>query len=372
MKKIIELEKPSEESFKLFFGDHGGMLRVDRTDYPVLMNLFKKGFSDVWSWTVVDFNSDIIGWEKLDPVAQRIFLLNNGYQTVMDSGVVGIYNYLALASTNTELKLGFQYIAQNESIHAGSYSYGLTQMFGAQAEEKINIVYQDEFIKRRMDQEVDFSNELFEKVIAGQETGKEAKEAVFKALVATYVLEHIKFPFSFYATWTLNRVYDNAIQGFSMLLKLIAQDELDFHVPTNKNVLKILRREKRQEFQDIWDEQFIYDYVKKVAEAEKEWSRYLLKEGELQGFNKAGNDAFIEYFADKTLVDLGLEPIYNTKKSDSVDWFNSYRKINNQNSALQEVSNISYSKGVVKNDIREGLIELKDASRIGQLSRIGT
>ncbi len=359
MKQIIELNQPTQETWKLFFGDHGGLLRVDQVDHPVIMNTFKKGFSDVWSWTVVDFQSDILGWNKIDSVGQRIFLLNNGYQTVMDSGVVGIYNYLAMTATNTELKLGYQYIAQNESIHAGSYSYGLSQMFGNEAEAKINIVYEDEFIKKRMDSEIDFSDELFQSIVLNQE---ENREILFKAIVATYVLEHIKFPFSFFATWTLNRVYDNAINGFSNLLKLIAQDELDFHVPMNKNVLRILKREKKQGFQEAWDEKFVYDYVRGVAEQEKEWSLYLLEEGELPGFNKNINKHFIEYQADKTLTDLGLDPIYGVQKNDTIEWFNEYRKIKNQNTALQETSNTSYNKGVIKNDIRLNLEKLREVA----------
>jgi ribonucleoside-diphosphate reductase beta chain len=337
----------------LFYGDTGGFLRIDKTDYPVIMNTFKKGFSDVWSWTVIDFQSDILGWSKLDEVSQRIFLLNNGYQTLMDSGVVGIYNYLAMLATNTELKIGYQYIAQNESIHAASYSYGLSQMFGNEAEEKINIVYEDEFIQQRMKDEVDFSDELFDDI----KNERENPENIFKAIVATYVLEHIKFPFSFFSTWTINRVNDNGINGFSNLLKLIAQDELEFHVPMNKHVLKIFKKEKRQGVE--FDEDFVYKYVKKVAEDEKKWSLYLLQDGELPGFNRSINKHFIVYFADKTLTDLGLEPIYNAKKNDTIDWYNDYRKIKNQNSALQEVSNNSYNKGVVKNDILLNLENLK-------------
>jgi ribonucleoside-diphosphate reductase beta chain len=180
--------------------------------------------------------------------------------------------------------------------------------------------------------------------------------------VAAYVLEHIKFPFSFFTTWTINRTYDNAINGFSQLLKLIAQDELDFHVPTNKNVLRILKREARQDFKEAWDDQFVYDYVRKVAEEEKKWATYLLSAGELPGYNKNINNNFIEYHADKTLKDIGLEPIYNAEKTDTIDWFNSYRKIKNQNSSLQEVSNISYSKGIVQNDIVHNLGRLKEIS----------
>jgi len=208
-----------------------------------------------------------------------------------------------------------------------------------------------------LENEIDFSDELINSVIIN---GEENKSAVFKAIVAAYVLEHIKFPFSFFTTWTINRIYDNAINGFSQLLKLIAQDELDFHVPTNKNVLRILKREARQGFKEAWDNQFVYDYVRKVAEEEKKWAAYLLSAGELPGYNKNVANNFIEYYADKTLRDIGLEPIYNAEKTDTIDWFNSYRKIKNQNSSLQEVSNISYNKGIVQNDILHNLDKLKE------------
>jgi ribonucleotide reductase beta subunit family protein with ferritin-like domain len=210
-----------------------------------------------------------------------------------------------------------------------------------------------------MDDEIDYSDELFDIVIKQGRDDDEARSIIFKAIFATYTLEHIKFPFSFYSTWNLNRVYGNAVQGFSMLLKLIAQDELDFHVPMNKNVLKILKRETRQGFKNVWDEEFAYWYVKKVAEAEKKWSDYLLAEGEVPGFSRGINNNFIEYFANKTLTDLGLKEIYKAEKTDAIDWYNEYRKINNQNAALQEVSNVSYNKGVVKNDILTNLDELR-------------
>jgi ribonucleoside-diphosphate reductase beta chain len=324
-------------------------------------------FSEVWAWTAIDFSADILGWEKFDPTAQRIFLYNNAYQSLMDSGVVGIYNYLALLSTNTELSVGYQYVAQNESIHACSYAYGLSQMFGSEASDKINIVYEDDFIKRRMESEVDFSEELFQYVIAGGNNDKKAKSLIFKAIVAAYTLEHIKFPFSFFATWSLNKSYGNAVNGFSMLLKLIAQDELSGHTVLNATVLKILKKEKRQGFQEVFDEAFIIDYVRKTVETEIEWSNYLLAEGEIAGFSKQVNNNFIKYQADLALRKIGIDPIYNAKKDDSVIWFDEYRKIKNQNSALQEVSNNSYNKGVIQNDIRANLDRLRIASQKGNL-----
>jgi ribonucleoside-diphosphate reductase beta chain len=119
-------------------------------------------------------------------------------------------------------------------------------------------------------------------------------------------------------------------------------------------------KEKRQGFQEVFDTDFIYDYVKTVTSAEKKWSDYLLDEGELAGYNRNINNAFIDYFADKTMTDIGLEPIYNTKKNDTIDWYNNYRKIKNQNTALQETSNTSYNKGVIQNDIRLNIGRLRE------------
>ncbi len=361
--QIINVDKIPEKPWKLFFGDTGNVLRVDQIDYPVIHNVFKKLFSDAWSWTVIDFQSDITGWDKIESNAQDIFLKTVGYQTMMDSGVTGLYNYLALLSTNTELSIGYQYVAQNESIHAGSYSYALSQMFGSDAFDKINIIYEDEFIKKRMASEVDFSDELINYVIHGGHRDTKAKSLIFKTIVAAYVLEHIKFPFSFYTVWNINRVYDNGVNGFSMLLKLIAQDELTGHTVLNANVLKILKREERQEFQEVFDTDFIRDYVIETVKQEIEWSNYLVKDGEIPGFTKAITKNFIEYQADLTMKKIGLEPIYNAKKDDSLEWFDLYRDIKNQNAALQEVSNNAYNRGVIKNDIVSNLDTLRELAK---------
>jgi len=357
---VLCLDKKPKESWKLFFGDSGHFLRIDATDYPVLMNLFKFGFSNVWAWTAVDFQKDIIGWKRLSKTAQRIFLLNNGYQSAMDSGVVGIYNYLTTITSNTELSLCYQYIAQNESIHAASYSYGLSQMFGSEAKEKIDVVYNDPVVQKRMVDEVDYSDAFIAQIV---KRGQEDRPLVLKTIMAAYVLESIKFPFSFLATWSLNRIHDNAIQGFSMLLKLIAQDELSFHVPTNAQVLKILKNESRQGFQYLfdggWFEEKFVRYVQKVVNAEIEWANYLLSEGEFSGFSKEIAHHFIRYMGDKTLTRVGYDPIYREEKSDIIKWYDDYRNINNQNSALQEISNISYNKGIMKKDLEVNLLNLK-------------
>ena len=342
----------------LFFGDTGNISRIDKIVYPRLEDLFKYGFSKVWTWTAINFKEDIIGFKKFDKIGERIFLLNNGFQFLMDNGVSNIYFYLTLISTNTELGLNYGYIAQNEQIHNNSYSFGLMQLFGSQANDKINVVHKDSFVKSRMDKEIGDAEEFIEYVIKQGNRDRKAFELIFKVLLDTILIENVKFPFSFFTTYSLNKAYDNAIQGFTLLIKMINRDEQDYHVPVNKEVLKILRKQ----YPEVWDslKEYTLSLIDKVEQQEKEWVDYLLKDGSFNGFNKEICYYFIEHRIDDTLKKLGFSKKYNHPVTDFISWYNDYRKIENQNASLQEVSNNNYEKGTIKNDLKENLAELRE------------
>ena len=348
--KIVCVDKIPQEEWKLFFGDTGHITRSDKVSFPVFQKLYEKAFSDFWTWKVVDFSNDSVGWERLDDKAKRVFLLNLAFQTLMDSGVYNEYFYLVKFVSNPELATLYSTIGLQEVIHANSYSYGLAQMFGANVDEKFNLIYTDEMVKNRMNDEVKLSNEL---MLAEKLGEKEMKLPLLKVIFSTLYLENVKFPLSFYATWAINDNYNFAIQGFSQLLKLIAFDELTTHTPTNKNVLSIILKNENQGFFEVKDEfiDFIYSYIEKKIKDDLEWIDYLLKDGEFGLFTKQALEHFIKHKADEILRWLKLEPIFNEKKSDIIDWFNRYYDINSQNNANQEISNISYRKGVVKNDL---------------------
>ena len=349
--QIVCVDKIPQEEYKLFFGDTGHITRSDKINYPYFQKIYEKGFADFWTWKVVDFSHDSVGWEKIDLKGQRVFLLNNAFQTLMDSGVYNDYFYLVKFVSNSELATLYSTIGFQEVIHANSYSYGLAQMFGANVDKKFNLLYEDNVIKSRMKNEIHYSNKL---IIAEKTQDEEQiKLPLLKTIMVTVFLEKVKFPNSFYTTWAINDYFNFAIQGFSQLLKLIAYDELTTHVPTNIKVLKLLRTEKRQGFLHLKDkiDEFIYTYTKQAIIEEDEWIDYLLKDGEFGFLTKESMKFFIRYQADDLLKQLGLKPIYNTKTNDIIKWFKQYYDINNQNNANQELSNISYQKGQVKDDL---------------------
>jgi len=243
-----------------------------------------------------------------------------------------------MCTTNPELAMIYQYIAQNESIHATSYSEGLIEMFGDKATEVIDLVYSDPVIKTRLASEIDYAEHL----------NRYDMQSIFKVVVSAYLLEHIKFPFSFFVTFRLNNAYSNAINGFSMLLKKIAEDEMEIHYPTNANVIKDMIRTGLVD--KDWAITFIENEVARIVLDEFNWNDYLLQDGSIPGYNKAIGEAFIEYQANKSLRDVGID-VPTIKPNDTITWFNHYRDISNQVVAQQEMKGNSYQKGLLKNDL---------------------
>ena len=351
--KLVCVDSTPEKPWKLFFGDNGNFIRIDKCDYHQFQKLYEKAFSDFWTHKVIDFSKDNIGWERLPDNAKRMFLLNNDYQALMDSGVTNLFSYLSQICTNSELSILYKYNDQNESIHALTYSYGLSQMFGGDAEEKLNLVYTDEKIKSRLQSETEVSTDFIKYVIKDNNTDHQAKVYLLKEIFSTYFLESVKFPFSFLVTWKINEGYKNAIQGFAQLLKLIAHDELTTHSVTHNEVIKILRNEERQEFSEALKEveEWIYDYYKFNVNQEIGWVKYLFKDGPISSLTEEMAIHFIKYQADKSLKLMKLQPIFNEEHSELISWFERYRNLNNQNAALQEVSNSVNRKGIIKNDL---------------------
>jgi ribonucleoside-diphosphate reductase beta chain len=225
----------------------------------------------------------------------------------------------------------------------------------------LDFVYEDKILQNRMNADIITAN-LFINLAKDQNADiDEIKKALILSLIRTYFLEGVRFPASFFVTWTINKNNNNAIQGFSQALKLILWDELTVHTATGQNVLKILFKDKNQEFlhlKNFYIEN-LYSIANEVYQSELEWASYLLRDGEIPGYNKNIANHFLKWQIDHRIKNLGLDPIFNEEKSDIIDWFNDYRNLNKTQIALQEADNTNYQKGAIKNDLLNNLLKLR-------------
>ena len=387
--KLIDVSKKPEPHSKLFFGEYSGLARIDTMQFPQLKKIYESSESNTWFTNELDYSKDIIGWKEIPAHAQRMFKLNISYQTLMDSGVTNIFSEIAKFGSLSEVQYLYSRISIEENIHALSYSNALATVFGSEAEEMLDLVYEDKIVQKRMENEVDGADKFMELCINNGKTTKikrklknmspsnafsmlkdindivfdryveteaeidEAKKSLLMLLGASFLLEGIKFPFSFFVTWSINKAYENNIQGMARLIKLIAWDEMTVHTVAGSTVLGILRKDESQGFSHLfdWFDEEMIKFTKKTVEAELEWSEYLLKDGSIPGFNKGIGEHFVKYWADRRLKEIKIQPIYNEKKSDIIDWYNRYRDLNSTSSALQESDALNYQKGKLSNDL---------------------
>jgi ribonucleoside-diphosphate reductase beta chain len=351
--KIICIDKKPGNNKKIFFGEYGNYKRIDKIQYPQYKKLYEASESNTWFMNAINYSSDKAGFDRLPDNAKRMFRLNITYQTIMDSGVTSIFSNVSLVATVPEVQYAFARQSIEESIHALSYSNALDTVFGEEAGAILDLAYEDDVVKRRMDLEIDGADDFFQKCIIERRDDDEAKKSLLVLLGASLLLEGVKFPFSFFVTWSINKAYNNAIQGMTQLLRFICWDEMTFHTVNDITTLKLLLNDKNQGFSHLkkWFNNWYIEATKATIKQELEWANYLLKDGEIEGFNHNIAEHFVKYWADKRLKELNLEPIYNEDKSDIIDWFNKTRDLNSQVAALQETSVTNYQKGSVQNDL---------------------
>ncbi len=350
--------KPEKE--KIFFGEFGHYIRIDNVTHEIARKLKEASEGNTWFTKEIDYKSDKLRFQSLPEDAKRAFKLNIAYQTLMDSGVTsGLSFVMSRVVTSSIWSLLYARIAIEEAIHAESYSYGLSEVFGHEAAATLDLVYNDNFVKKRMEKECMLFDNVSSLCLSNDTSINldDKKKALLSLLLGIYYLEGIKFPFSFLVTFIINNSYNDAITGFTKTIKLIAHDELSVHVSAGKNILNILSKDENEGFKHLFDNGFFKQTALNIAEEvvtqEIQWAKYLFDNYEVSGINSQISENFIKYWANIRLKDIGIidNPYMKEEKTDIIEWFNNYRNINKQNAALQETSNTSYQKGVLKNDL---------------------
>lgn len=350
---MFDLSNKPRNYNKLFFGDYGNVARIDIGGDSQFKKLAELSEANSWFLNVINCTHD--RWHELAPNSLSKHRKNIAYQTAMDSLVPSVFSYLSELATDPWLSYLYARINTEEHIHSMSYSSGISQAFGARAEEFLDIIYTDPHIAARVATEISIHNRFLLAYQSGFSPTDHNKMLLLELLGTTFCLEGIKFPFSFFTTWSINKAEQNRIQGFSQLISLIAYDEMTVHTTTGASLLRKLSKSPdfKHLFDSGWFASMMTALIEKTVSSELEWVDYLLEDGELLGFTRPVCEHFIKYWADRRLDELKLPTIYGVVRNDIIDWFNAYRDPNSKQAALQEIDNTSYQLGQLVNDLHK-------------------
>jgi ribonucleoside-diphosphate reductase beta chain len=344
-KKVDHLTQPA------FLGKPLSIARYDKVRYPIFDKLTDKQLGFFWRPEEVDVSKDSKDFKLLTDHEKHIFTSNLKRQILLDSvqGRAPVSVFLPITSL-PELENWIVTWSFFETIHSRSYTHIIRNVYSNPSEVFDTIMD----IEQIADCAKDISHyydvlECYKDT--DQYASKEHKKALWMALNAVNALEGVRFYVSFACSWAFAEL--KKMEGNAKIIKFIARDE-NVHLASTQQLLKILAKEDT-DYAKIAEE--CYDDVvtlfESVVEQEKDWARYLFKDGSMIGLNEQLLCDYVEWIANKRMMSLGMKSIFKGG-SDPLPWTQKWISGSEVQVAPQETEISSYIVGGLNKDVNMG------------------
>jgi len=352
-----------------FFGQPLGIQQYMSFKYPVFDKLTQTQLGFFWKPEEITLQKDRSDYLQLRPEQKHIFTSNLKYQVMLDS-VQGRGPGLAFLPyvSLPELESAMLVWETFEMIHSRSYTHIIKNLY-PRPEEIFNTILDDEKIMSRASSVTasydDFINNAhhYDSTMmwkhAMEDAGhfrderKELKRKLFRAIMNVNILEGVRFYVSFACSFAFGEI--KLMEGSAKIISLIARDE-NQHLVLTQNIINNWAKGDDPEMKEIYLEEKEYStqMFKKCVDEEKEWARYLFKDGSMIGLSENLLHNYVEWIANRRLKAIGLNPIYDIPaKNNPLPWTDHWIKSKSVQVAPQETEITSYVIGGIKQDIKE-------------------
>lgn len=362
----------------MFFGQNVNVARYDQQKYETFEKLIEKQLSFFWRPEEIDVSKDRIDYASLPEHEKHIFISNLKYQTLLDSVQGRGPNTVLLPICSIpELETWIATWDFSETIHSRSYTHIIRNIVNdpsiifddivenpeIQKRAKPIAQYYDDLIlesqlyqihgndvwyRQKEDGLVVVANSRDELMSGDWKnvTLFELKRKLYLCLQSINALEAIRFYVSFSCSFAFAE--RGLMEGNAKIIKLIARDEA-LHLTGTQHILNIMASGiDDPDFAQI-AEDCKEDSIKlfqDVVEQEKEWAKYLFKDGSMVGLNEEILTQYVEYIANIRMNAIGLGTPYETKNN-PIPWINAWLTSDNVQVAPQEVEISSYLVGQI-------------------------
>lgn len=259
--------------------------------YPDIYKFYQIHTATFWTPSEIDFSQDIRDWKQMT-VAEQQFIK---YVLAFFAGSDGIVNENLVENFSSEIQIPearafFSIQMAMETIHSETYRISLETLIVDNNEQQLlfNAIEEISSIKKKADWALRYTN---------SETASFAER-----LIAFVVVEGLFFSGSFCAIfWLKSR---GLLPGVCFSNELISRDEglhceFGLHLYNNYIVHKL-------------SEEKIKEIVTSAFETEKEFIIEALPVG-LVGMNQKSMIQYIQYVADRLLLQMGCTKVYNVE-----------------------------------------------------------
>lgn len=360
---VFNINKKSNTERLAFLDGSVDIARYDTLKYRQFDKLTEKQNGFFWQPQEVDVLRDAKDFKELTEFEKHIFTSNLKRQILLDSvqGRSPNLAFLPLVSI-PELETWIQTWAFNETIHSRSYTHIIRNVYSDpgvvfdELTEIQEIVDCARDISQYYDDLIDYSA-LYRLLGAGNHTinGKtvnideyELKKKLWLCIMSVNALEGLRFYVSFACSWAFAEL--KKMEGNAKIIKFICRDE-NVHLAGTQTLIKLLPQDDpdfakiRQETQAECELMFI-----SAATQEKEWAKYLFKDGSMIGLNEQLLCQYVDWLANKRMTSAGLKSPFKTG-SNPLPWTQKWIAGGEVQVAPQEAEINSYIIGGTKQDV---------------------
>lgn len=354
MKVFDSTNKKDHTQVRAFFDDAPTIARYDKVKYPFLEKLTDKQLGFFWRPEEVEIYNDIKDFKSLTEHEQHIFTSNLKRQILLDS-VQGRAPTAAFGPICSlpELENWITTWTFSETIHSRSYTHIIRNIYSNPSIVFDGIMDIKEIIdcaddiSEYYDQLIKMNNFYSDKDYPEHELF-EHKKLLWLTLMSVNILEGVRFYVSFACSWAFAEL--KKMEGNAKIIKLIARDE-NLHLAGTQQLLKVLKKDDPAfaKIAEGTEQECVYLFEQAV-EQEKQWAKYLFKDGSMIGLNEKVLSDYIEWIANKRMTAVGLPTKYKGG-SNPLPWTQKWISGSDVQVAPQEVQLSSYVIGGVKKDV---------------------
>jgi ribonucleoside-diphosphate reductase beta chain len=340
-----------------FFDGNVSIARYDELRYPWLDKITEKQIGFFWRPEEIDTLRDAKDFKDLTESEQHIFTSNLKRQIVLDSvqGRAPNLAFLPLVSL-PELETWVETWSFFETIHSKSYTHIIRNIYSQPSEIFDGIMDIKEItdcadsITEHYDNLMNYTHEVYQ---AGDPSYDQYyhKKLIWLCLNSVNALEGIRFYVSFACSWAFAEL--KKMEGNAKIIKLIARDE-NTHLAGTQQLIKHLARDDKDfaKIKKECDDQVVRIFVD-VIEQEKQWAKYLFKDGSMIGLNTELLRSYVEWIGCKRMKAVGHTCPYPVSASNPLPWTQKWIAGSEVQVAPQETEISSYIVGGVKKDVDE-------------------
>ena len=351
----------------MFFGAPLGMQRYDEYKYPDFDKLTQTQLGYFWRPEEVSLQKDRADYKTLTEQQKHIYTSILKYQILLDS-VQGRGPGMAFSPfcSLPELEGCMGVWEFMEQIHSRSYTHIIKNVYADPSEVFDSILDDDKILARAesvtkaYNTFIDYAGmwantNMWQPSAKGSPstewTLKDIKRALYLAITNVNILEGIRFYVSFACSFAFGEL--KLMEGSAKIISLIARDESQ-HLALTQKIIYKWRKGDDPVIQQIMEEEkdTVTQMFREAVEEEKEWARYLFRNGSMIGLNERLLSQYVEWIANRRMKVIKLDPIYDIPaKNNPLPWTEHWLNSKGQQNAPQETEIESYIVGGIKQDV---------------------